>query len=134
MVLSLVRVVSPFDSGLVAANAVREETGNATDRRYADAGKVVNPTVGQSLFEIGDDLPAINERLEFGGSAEVLQETAALVDRLETDQGFEEVVLGTFLFAASVVSIRFHQRMSVLTRYYTNTGLFEKQVLAGNGE
>ena len=67
------RVVSPFDGRLVAAKAIREEAGDTSDRRDADARQIVNAAIGQPLFEVFDDLPAINEGLEFGRRAQILE-------------------------------------------------------------
>lgn len=117
MELSLVRMVGTFDRGLVAAETVREETGNAPDGRYADPGEVVNFSVGQALLQVFDDLPAIHEGLEFRGSAQILQESSTLVDGLEAADSSAERVFGACLLAFCFVTIGLHalyQRNNVL--------------------
>jgi len=58
-----------LDGELVASESVAEEAGNAADCRDTDTGQVMNLAVRQALFEVLNDLPAINERLELGGRA-----------------------------------------------------------------
>ena len=121
MELSLVRVVGTFDRGLVAAETVGEETGNAPDGRYTDPCEVVNFSVGESLLQILDDLPAIHERLEFCRGAQILEESATLVDRLEATDSIAKRVFGARLLAFCFVAIGLHvlyQRINVLVHYY----------------
>ena len=87
----------------------RTVSRDAPDRRYADTGQVVNLAVGQVLLQQLDHLPAILERLQLRRGAEVLEEIAALVDRSQADDGFEKRVLGRFLAALTVVTVRLHR-------------------------
>jgi hypothetical protein len=115
MELSLVRMVRAIDCCAVTAKAIGEESGNAPDGGNTDARQVVNPAIGKSLFEIGNDLPTVNERLEFGRGAKVLKKTAALVGRFEADDGHEKLIFGTRLLPVSFVAIGFHVCINVLT-------------------
>ena len=108
MELSLVRVVGTFDRGLVAAETVGEETGNAPDGRYTDPGEIMNFSVGQALLQVLDHLPAIHERLEFGRGTQILEETATLVDRLEATDRIAERVFGACLLASCIVAVGLH--------------------------
>ena len=102
------RVVGSFDGGLVAAETVGEKTGNAPDRRYADPCEIVNFSVGQSLLQVLDDLPTVHERLELRRSAQVLEEAAAFVDRLEAADSRTERVFSTRLLAGRFVAVGLH--------------------------
>jgi hypothetical protein len=115
MELSLVRVVRAIDCCAVTAKAIGEESGNAPDGSNTDARQVVNLAVGKSLLEICNDLPTVNERLEFGWRAEVLEKTAALPGRFEADYGLEKVIFGTRLLPFGFVAIGFNYCISVLT-------------------
>mgnify|MGYP001547517999 CR=1 FL=1 len=108
MKLSLVRVVGTFDRGLVAAETVGEETGNAPDGRYTDPCEIVNFPVGQALLQVLDDLPAIHEGLELRRGTQILEETATFVDRLEAAHRRTERVFSTCLLAGCFVAIGLH--------------------------
>ena len=101
-------IVSPFDGGLVAPESIRQEAGDATYGRDADPREIVNLAVGQALLQVFDDLPAVYERLEFRGRAQILEEIAALVARLQADDGLEKGILGTHSAPVAVVSVRLH--------------------------
>ena len=102
------RVVGTFDRGLVAAETVSEETGYTPDSRYTDPCEVVNFSVGQALLQVLDHLPAIHERLELGRCAQILEEAATLVDRLEAADSGAERVFGARLLAGCFVAIGLH--------------------------
>ena len=110
------RVMGAADRSAVAAEAVGQESGNTTDGSNTDPRQVVDLPVGQTLFQIGNNLPTIDERLQFRGCAEVLEEIAALVDVCQADDRLKERVFGARLLTVGIVSVRFHNRISVLTR------------------
>ena len=72
--MSLVR--GSVDGGLVAAGAVGQATSYATDGCYADAGQVMNFSIGEVLLKIFDDLPPVDQRLKFGGRTQIIKEVA----------------------------------------------------------
>jgi hypothetical protein len=92
-------VADSFDGRAVAAEAIRQESCDATDGGNADACEIVNLPIGQILLQVFHNLPAIDQCLEFGGSAEVLEEIAALSGRPEADYGLEKGILGTLLLS-----------------------------------
>jgi hypothetical protein len=121
MGISSVGVMGSFDSSLVAAETVREESRDASDRRHTDASEIVNLSIGQTLLEILDDLPSVDEGLEFCRRAQVFEEIPSLLDTLEAHDSLEESVFRPGLLALGLVAVWFHDCISVLTRYYTNT-------------
>ena len=110
------RLVCTFDCGLVTAIAVCQKPRYAANGRYTHACQLVDLTVGQALLQVFNDLPTIDECLELGRSAKVLEEVAAFNGRLEADDCLEKGVLCLGLLALCVGSIRFHGCINVLTR------------------
>jgi len=92
-------VAGSFDGGAVAAEAIRQESCDASNGSNTDACEIVDLSIGQVLLQVFHNLPAIDQCLEFGGSAEVLEEIAALSGRPEADYGLEKGILGTLLLS-----------------------------------
>ena len=97
------------DSGFISAEAVAQETSHAADCRYADARQIVNLPIGQTFLEQAHDLPAIDDGLQLGRSAEILEEISALFGGSKRNDRVEERVFGTGLAAIRVVTVRFHR-------------------------
>ena len=72
---------------LVATEAVGKKTGDATNGGNADAGQVVNFPVGEAFFEVVDDLPAVNQRLQFRGRAQIFKKGTAFLGGIEAVDG-----------------------------------------------
>ena len=108
-------VMGPLYRGLVAAETVRQKSRDSSNGRHTDAREIVNFSIGQTLLKVFDDLPSVDESLEFCGRAQILEEISALLDRLEAHQGLEERVLRSGLLALGLVTVRFHECNSVLT-------------------
>ena len=101
---------------LVAAESVRYEPCNTAYGGDADAGQVVNPAVGQVLLQQLDDVPAVDECLKLSWRAQVLEEPAAFIDRVQAANRLEKCILGGFLVPGAVVTVGLHNCSSVLTR------------------
>ena len=110
------RMVNTIDGRAITAVAIGQAAGNAPDGCDTDTRKIMNFAVGEILFKVFNDLPSIYKRLELGWSAKILKEISAFFDAPETDDGLKKGVFGACLLAFGVVSIRFHGRISVLTR------------------
>jgi len=101
-------LASSFYGCAITAETIGQEARDAADCSNTDAGQVVNLAIGQVLLEIFDHLPTIYECLEFCGGAQILEEIAALVPRLEADDGLKQGVFGALLLAFGIVSVGFH--------------------------
>jgi len=112
-----VRRVSAIESRAIPTKAIRQAAGDAPDGGDADASKVVDLSVGEVLFEVFNDLPTVEEGLELGWSAEVLEEITAFIDAFQADNGLEERVFGACLLAFGVVSVRFHLCSNAVSVY-----------------
>ena len=99
---------SAGESGLVAAEAVVEKARNAANRCYADAGQIVDLAIRHVFFEQGDDLPAIDQGLQFRWRAQVFEEAANLVDVAQRADCLEQCIFCPFAVPGGVVSIGFH--------------------------
>ena len=69
----------PVDGGAIAAEAFIEKPRDATDRRDADAREVVNTPIRQVFLQQFDDVPAIDQRLQFRRSTQILEKPPILV-------------------------------------------------------
>ena len=101
-------LASSFYGCAIAAEAIGQETGDSTDRGDTDAGQVVDLPVGQVLLEVFHDLPAIDQGLQLGGRAEILEEISTLGGRLEADYGVKQGIFSTLLLSLGFVTIGFH--------------------------
>ena len=108
------RGVNAVEDRAVAAESISQAAGNAADRGNADACQVVDSSIGEVLFKIFNNLPTINEGLEFRRGAEIFEEAAALRDVLEADNGFEKGIFGTRLLSFCFVSIGLHSCINVI--------------------
>jgi len=108
--------VNALDSCTIATESIGQATRDAPDSRNTDTGEVVNPAIGQALFKVFHNLPAIHERLEFGGRAQIPEEIATFIHASEADNGLEERVFGARLLSLAVVSVGLHSCINVLTR------------------
>ena len=108
--------VNAIDGRTVAAKAISQAACYAPDRCNADPRQVVNSTIGEPLFQVFHDLPAIDERLKLCGCAEILEEIAAFVGAPEADYSVKKRVFGARLLAFGFVSIGLHCYTNVLTR------------------
>jgi hypothetical protein len=100
--------VNAIDYSTIATRAISQAARYAADGCNADPRQVVNPAIREPLFQVFNDLPAIDERLKLRGCAEVLEEIAALIRALEADYSVEKRVFGACLLALRFVPIRFH--------------------------
>ena len=116
MELSLVGGVNAIDGRTVAARAIRQAACYAPDGGNADPRQVVNSAIGEPLFQVFNDLPAIDERLKLCGCAEILEKIAAFSGALEADYSVKKGVFGACLLAFGFVSIGLHCHTNVLTR------------------
>ena len=72
--MSLVR--DSVDGGLVTAGAAGQATSYATDSCYADASQVMDFSIGEIFLQVFDDLPPVDQRLEFRGRTQIIEEVA----------------------------------------------------------
>ena len=94
--------------GFVAAEAVVQKSGNASDSGNTDSGQVMNLPVRQILLQKFDDLPAIYERLELRRRTQIPEKNAALVDGAERNDCFEQFVLAALSLAVGILSVGLH--------------------------
>src|SRR5260370_33193379 len=74
--MSRVRV-QPIGAGAVAAVSGCQVASHPAYRGDADAGLLVDFSIGQAAFQKLDHRPAVRHRLQFGGRAQVAKETTA---------------------------------------------------------
>jgi hypothetical protein len=98
----------------VPAETIGQESRHSTDRGYANARYVVDLSVGELLDQKFHDLPAVNERLQLGGSTEIPEEPPAFIDILQADNSPEQRIFCPRLLSRRVVTIRFHLCTNVL--------------------
>ncbi len=53
--------------------------GHAADRRHADAGLALHLAVGDLVLQLHGDRPAVGQRLQLGGRAQVAEEGPQLL-------------------------------------------------------
>jgi hypothetical protein len=68
----------------------------------------MDATIGKILLEQADDLPAIDQRLEFGGRAQVFKEISALVHVSQGIHSPEKIILAALPLRSGVIPVRFH--------------------------
>ena len=107
--------------GLITARAIDQAASNPTDRRNANASKVVNLSIGQVFLEILNDLPSVNQRLELCRGAKILKKTADFLAVSHCGKRPDEGLFCTLLLTVCFVSIRFHSCTNVIVCYYVNT-------------
>ena len=73
----------------ITAVAIRQVTSDTPDRRDTDTRLLVNLAIRDALLQEGNDSPAIRQRLQLGGRAQVAEERAALVDAAQSEDGAE---------------------------------------------
>ena len=98
----------------VAAVAVRQVTRDATDRRDADTRLLVNLAIGDALLQQGNDGPAIRQRLQLGGRAQVAKERPALLDAAQGEDGAEQRPFRQHLLAGGKCPMLFHNAVLVI--------------------
>ena len=99
---------------LITARAIDQAASDPTDRRNADASKVVNLSIGQVFLEVLNDLPSIDESLELCRGAKILKKTADFLGISHCGEGPEERLFGTLLLAVCFVTVRFHSCTTVI--------------------
>jgi hypothetical protein len=109
-------VFAVLDGGFVAAKPVTQESRNPADRGDADAGHVMNAPIGDILLKQANNLPAIDQRLQFGRRAQVFEKVSAFGGILQADHRIEEGVFVAFSLACGVVSIGFHSFGKLIVR------------------
>ena len=72
-----------FQGGRIAAETVGKKAGDPANRGYAYAGQIVNAAVREVLLQELNDLPTVDERLQFRRGTKVLEEIPNLVDVLK---------------------------------------------------
>ena len=100
--------VGMLDGGRVTAMTIGEEPRDASDRGDTDPGHVVDAAIGKVFLQQADDPPAIDQRLQLGRRAQVLEKIAAFAQILQADDRSEEGVLIAFLLPGRFVSVGFH--------------------------
>lgn len=60
----------------VTAGPARKASGDPPDCRDADTGQVMDFPVREVFLQIFNDLPAINQRLQFGRSTQILEKAS----------------------------------------------------------
>jgi hypothetical protein len=100
--------------GLITARAIDQAASNPTDRRNANASKVVNFSIGQIFLEILNDLPAVNQRLELCRGAKIFKKTTYFLGISHCGECPDEGRFGTFLLTVCFVSIRLHVCTNVI--------------------
>ena len=71
-----------------------EVTGDPPDRGHADPRLAVDLAVRDFPLQQPDDRPAIRQRLQLGGGAQVAEEIAALLDAAQREDRLEQRALG----------------------------------------
>ena len=100
--------VTVFNGGRVATEAVAQESRDPTDRRYTDARHVVDTAIGEVLLQKSNDLPAVNQRLQFRWCTQILEKFTTIAHTLKAIHRIEKVVFIAFLLAGGFVAIGFH--------------------------
>ena len=90
----------------IAAESIAQEPRNAADRGHADPRQDVDAPLGQVLLQHLHDLPAIHQRLQFRGRAQVLEKAAALADVLQADDRTKQRVFVAAAFGFGVFAVR----------------------------
>ena len=78
-----------FDGGCVAAKSVSQESRNPADRGDTDAGHIVYATIGKISLQKTNDLPAIDQCLQFGWRAQVFEKVTTFTRVLQAAYRFE---------------------------------------------
>src|SRR6266404_3677323 len=91
--------IQPIGDGAVAAVSRRQVASHPADRGDADAGLPVDLAIGQAALEKLDHRPAVRHGLQFGGRAQVAEETAAFLNAAQRQNRSAEVAL-VLLFLA----------------------------------
>src|SRR5690606_19181044 len=98
----------------IAAVAVAQKARNAPDRGDGHAGQLMDLAIGQPFLEVGDDRPAVDERLELRGCAEVVEELAAVAFGLEREDRAKKARLRARRSARIQVPVRSEEHTSEL--------------------
>ena len=102
------RLADSLKCGFVAAKAVVEKTGNPANRRDADACEIMNLPVRHVLLKQGHNLPAIHQRLQLSGCAQIFQKVSALVTRLQRRNRGEQGIFVLSTLTSGIVSVWLH--------------------------
>ena len=100
--------VAVFNGSRVATEAIAQESRDPTDRGYTDARHVVDSAIGEILLQKSDDLPAVNQRLQFRWCTQILEKITTIAHTLEAIHRFEKGVFIAFLLPGGFVAIGFH--------------------------
>lgn len=100
--------VAMFDGGRVAAKSIIQETCYPTDCSDADARHIVDAAIREILLQKSNDLPTIDQRLQFRRRAQVFEKVTTIAHVLQTVHRSEKGIFIAFSLAGSVVSIGFH--------------------------
>lgn len=101
-------MVAGFDGGEVAAIAVTQESCDPTDRGDADACQFVYATIGKIALQKANHLPAIDECLQFGRRAQILEKVSALLRALQATHCFKKRIFVASSLSGSLVLLGFH--------------------------
>lgn len=104
-----------FYRGCVAAESIAQVTCNPADGCDAHPGQVVYAPVREVLLQESHDLPPVNQCLELGRCAQVLEKIATVRRCLQTHHGIEQRVLIALALAVSFVAIGFHSILFLLS-------------------
>jgi hypothetical protein len=97
-----------FGRYLVAAVATLKESRYAADRRHTDTGQPMYFPVRKLALQVFDYAPAVRHGLDFGWRAQVAQECAAFLGRLQRSQRCVQIALSERFLAGSDVTVAFH--------------------------
>src|SRR5882757_6574246 len=76
-----------FRGYFVAAVATGQKPGHAADSGYADPGQAMDFPIGKLALQVFDHAPPVRHGLNLGGRAQIAQESAAFLGRLQRCKG-----------------------------------------------
>lgn len=127
--------LQPFGNRPIPAIAGHQVAGDAPNRRDTDAGLFMDFAIRQSPLQQFHHRPPIGHRLQFGGRAQITEETAALIDRAQRQDGGAQRTLVLLLLPqgyqpVGFQSLEYRLRLcNALTRCYVNTLMSRTQAI-----
>jgi len=97
-----------FGRYFVAAVATLKESRYAADRRHTDTGQPMYFPVRELALQMFDNTPTIRHGLNLGRSAQVAQERAAFLGRVQRSQRCVQIALSEGFLAGGDVTVAFH--------------------------
>lgn len=62
----------------ITAEAIAQKTRDSTDCGHAYSGQLVNAPIGKAFQQQTNHLPAVDQRLQFGGCTQVFEKITAI--------------------------------------------------------